>query len=1305
MRPVMRKKTERLRLFSNAFIETAIVVGILFSLATRAAEGINFQVPFFVDGRVKVRSYNTAAGAADGERLLTGTRLVPSGADNLYIGIDRSTVSRITATGQVTDESAAKPELADWSMGVTYDSKANRVVLVTLGGEGFLYQRTPDGQWSSIASMQQEDLESLVYLPEENALYGIRVYTSSPEGTATLLKYSPTGEKIGQVQLPSFPVDLRPGDHTAKLVAAEGKIIALVERVPQNGLAPGDRSRIYVIDPDTATVQLTYDAPTVERSHAPTLAFTHPNSDGSSAFVNHSVTITLAASDADGDLSSVELSDGLSLLKSWVFDPAVSNGADLTFAWTPAAAGSHTLNARAADVRGNVTEKSIQINVFGPDPDPEPDDAFVAWYYKGGAAIEVKYTPAGPVEEGPLFRGLHLAKDQGPNRYLGRDGHTIFHWDNETAVYKETAPPGEFSWARGTAYDSERNRFIVVTLGGEGFLYAVDPNELEWSIVRSMDNVDVDSTVYHSADDHLYMVANHGGTVRILPYNAEGQPDGRTISIADVPLDVGSFYQSRLISVGGKLALLIEPTPGWPVTPPVESRIYMVDPANGASELTYRKVWDTWPPQPSPNTAPVVKFKQPVGDISVSRGDTVQVVVEVSDPENDLYTATLFLAGTTLKTWTFENAQGAQTLSFEFAADQVGTRPISLRAMDARRNSAEASVQLTVTDTAVSFVGLYYKNEHVISVDYTEKGPRDGGTLYRGLPVAQAGYRYLGRDGHTVFRWDNENDEYTETAPAGGLSWPRGTSWDHRRNRFLVVTLGGEGFLYALDPVTLQWTTVASMENVDVDSIVYHHLDDHLYMVEDRGGFLKILRYDSQGKPAGSIITIWNVPLDLRVYYQSRLISTGSKLALLIEPAPGFRPSPPVESRIYMIDPVARTADLTYRKVWETWPPQPPPPATVTVERDLPESYMPGVLVTVKLIAKPTSGVTAWAVEEQPPTGWVFGQASHDGVYDQSSGKIKFGPFTDSVARTLTYTVFPPTASTGSKTFTGIVSVNGVSMPTTGDTTIVDGSQRHHPAEAPPQDDRITVDELTAYAAAWKSGAQWPRPPAAIPIAYLTRAGQIWRSGEFYNYNPRLERPTCWVPANQPVPIAAFLAAPIINEVTRNLPPAFTPGRTTTVSVTVRPAAGVQSYAIEERPPTGWAIAQAEGAAVVNGSLRYGPFLDDRTRTFTYQVVPTAASVSGEFSGASSFDGSSDGVQGACVLTAPSGTAEHRDGQVYLRFNATPGEHFILESANSVDTPVWTYEATIEGAQSATELPPVEPAANLKFYRLRPVAQ
>jgi hypothetical protein len=258
-----------------------------------------------------------------------------------------------------------------------------------------------------------------------------------------------------------------------------------------------------------------------------------------------------------------------------------------------------------------------------------------------------------------------------------------------------------------------------------------------------------------------------------------------------------------------------------------------------------------------------------------------------------------------------------------------------------------------------------------------------------------------------------------------------------------------------------------------------------------------------------------------------------------------------------------------------------------------------------------------------------------------------------------------------------------------------------HPGDAPTQDYRLTVDEVTAYAAAWKKGTTWPRGPAQIPIAYVTRAGQIWKSGEGYEFNPSFAPPTCWMPKQAGLVRLAASTAP--STATRALPPAFTPGHVTTVSVNVRPVAGVQNYAIEERPPTGWMVADAEGASIVDGALRYGPFYDAVERTFVYHLVPSATG-SGQFSGEASFDGSKDTIQGGATLSPPATLAENRDGRVYLHFNATPGEQFILESADSIESATWEYEATIQGTDSAIDLPPIDPSGTQKFYRLRPVA-
>lgn len=1054
--------------FSNLVI--LLCLAVLTSLHSFAAfsAGFEFEVPFLVrkiDGSAFVtnRTFHSTAGPLDGQRLLTGMRLVQSGADGVFIGIDRSTVLRVSSNGLTVNESSGNPELADWSMGVTFDSQAQRVVLVTLGGEGALYQRTPSGEWSTIASMQNEDLESLVHLATDNNLYGIEVYNGAPTVPATLMKYSSTGERLGEIALPPFPVNLSPGGHTAKLVAVDGKIIALVERDPQQQLQVGDHSRIYVIDPATGTADLTYDH-VVEATpppKPPTIVFTQPSNDDTFT-LGSTTTIVLQAGDPDGDLRFVDLYDGSTSLRKWVLDPGPNKTNELTLAWTPTVSGSHSLRARATDVRGNVAEATVGVRVV------EINSQFTGWYFKNDAVIAVSYGETGPTDGGTLYRGLPVA--QAGNYYLGRDNHTIFRWDNEHDVYTETSPGVDFSWPRGTTFDTKRNRFIVVTLVGEGNLYAVTPATLQWSTIASMNNVDVDSVVYNFNDDLLYMVENHGGTVRILRYNAEGQQQASVITIPEVPLEIGSYYQSRLIMAGHEIALLVEPTPGWNPAPPVESRIYMIDPVSNTSRLTYRKVWTTWPPKETP--APTIAITAPTNNTEFPEGKGIVI--------------------------------------------------------SARGNVEFANVAI-----------------------------------------------YL--DGQKI--GDAHQSNVTVYPPFYGLTWSNAPAGDH--------------------------TLIAI------------------------------------GQTSSTICT-----------------------------------SAPVHIRVIATPPV------------------------LTVERDLPGSYAPGAWLTVTLNAKPGAGVNAWAVEETPPAGWQFGEASQSGVFDQALGKIKWGPFTDTTARALTYTIRPPTNSTGSKSFTGVFSLNGAQKPITGDTTISD-ALAHHPADAPPEDNRITVNELTAYAAAWKSGAKWPRGPATIPIEYVTRAGQIWKSGETYRFDPSLNAPACWIPVSQQLRTFSLATDLSTSGATRVLPPAFSPGHTVPVSVTVRPVAGVQNYAVEEQPPAGCTIVDAAGATIAGGTLRYGPFYDAQERTFVYHVV-SSGSAPQQFGGRASFDGSKDAIGGAAILSPPTTSAEQRDGRVYLRFNATPGEQFILESASAIDSAPWEYETTIQGADTAIELPPFEPSSNLKFYRLRP---
>ncbi len=67
-----------------------------------------------------------------------------------------------------------------------------------------------------------------------------------------------------------------------------------------------------------------------------------------------------------------------------------------------------------------------------------------------------------------------------------------------------------------------------------------------------------------------------------------------------------------------------------------------------------------------------------------------------------------------------------------------------------------------------------------------------------------------------------------------------------------------------------------------------------------------------------------------------------------------------------------------------------------------------------------------------------------------------------------------------------------------------------HPADAN-HDWRMTINEVTAYGLAWKRGDTWPTAPNPIPINYVTNAGSLWKTGEFYHYDSTKTAPLCWV--------------------------------------------------------------------------------------------------------------------------------------------------------------------------------------------------
>ncbi|HWI58907.1 MAG TPA: immunoglobulin domain-containing protein, partial [Bacillota bacterium] len=163
---------------------------------------------------------------------------------------------------------------------------------------------------------------------------------------------------------------------------------------------------------------------------------------------------------------------------------------------------------------------------------------------------------------------------------------------------------------------------------------------------------------------------------------------------------------------------------------------------------------------------------------------------------------------------------------------------------------------------------------------------------------------------------------------------------------------GGEGFLYACAPDNSQWSVVASMQNRDVDSIVYHASQDALYALE-------VYRANTFGPPLyrfsatgayQSQIQLPALPFDVGVAnYQSELVSVGDYLFLLIGPDPLFPYNTgPLEERMYLIDPRSSQIWLSYRQVI------PPAVAPAITQQPASQTVWAGQSVTFSAVATGT---------------------------------------------------------------------------------------------------------------------------------------------------------------------------------------------------------------------------------------------------------------------------------------------------------------------------------------------------------------
>lgn len=178
----------------------------------------------------------------------------------------------VTGSVQEMEIGPGLPELS-WPTGVAYDSRRGRILVVSLGGVGYLYAYRPEtGEWSVVAGVENRDFESLVYHAPEDVLYGLKVYQAA-SGNLVLYRLDAAGGCVGEIALEPFPHAVSPtGYHSELASVGDYVVLLLAPRSWPPSEPSGHDSRLYMIDPRSGQFWLTYQrVGAVEEGVAPVI--------------------------------------------------------------------------------------------------------------------------------------------------------------------------------------------------------------------------------------------------------------------------------------------------------------------------------------------------------------------------------------------------------------------------------------------------------------------------------------------------------------------------------------------------------------------------------------------------------------------------------------------------------------------------------------------------------------------------------------------------------------------------------------------------------------------------------------------------------------------------------------------------------------------------------------------------------------------------------------------------------------------------------------------------------------------------
>jgi len=279
------------------------------------------------------------------------------------------------------------------------------------------------------------------------------------------------------------------------------------------------------------------------------------------------------------------------------------------------------------------------------------------------------------------------------------------------------------------------------------------------------------------------------------------------------------------------------------------------------------------------------------------------------------------------------------------------------------------------------------------------------------------------------------------------------------------------------------------------------------------------------------------------------------------------------------------------------------------VSRTLPAigSLSGGAQSLVRLAIDPGSGPLSFSLRESVPASVAVDTISDGGIYNATDRSIRWDGKLITAPTEFTYRVYS-SASTQSAgldaVFKGALSSGVVPFPTPTCGDSATPILPRHPADVE-FFNRILPAVAQAYADSWRRGWPWVDGVSPIPIAHLTRAGQIQASGSTYR---RVDAPVPWITSFPQPPLPYVVSA-------QRLAPAFyVPGESVAIALQVQPHSQGLYGAVEEHVPGGWTVLAIGQDGVFDPDdsvIRWGPFEDNQARTLDYTMLapPNAVDV------------------------------------------------------------------------------------------------